>query len=94
LAFSCNLFPKSAGYFLDVEAMVILAKAILLSTRGGWYGNMQMAINEARADLAGIATVEGTPAPLIQAPALPSRIKEAIGTFSLAPLLKASIPAS
>eukprot|EP00884_Botryococcus_braunii_P010388 jgi/Botrbrau1/19350/Bobra.0073s0075.1 len=54
---------------------------------------LQMAINAAREDLAGVASVEGTPAPLIRAPALPSRVKEAIGAISLAPLLKASAAA-
>lgn len=54
---------------------------------------MQMAINAAREDLAGVAGGEGGPAPLIRAPALPHRVKEAIGRFSLAPLLKASAAA-
>ncbi len=56
-------------------------------------GYVQMAINEARVDLAGVAEVEGTPAPLIRAPALPPRVKEAIGAISLAPLFKASAAA-
>lgn len=54
---------------------------------------LQMAINAARENLAGVAGGDGGPAPLIRAPALPHRIKEAIGSFSLASLLKASAAA-
>jgi hypothetical protein len=53
-----------------------------------------MAINSARESLAGAIKTEGEPAPLIRAPALGSRIKEAIGAFSVAPLLKAGAGAA